>query len=82
MKESNSILGYCSKVLANVNQMKRYGEQLEDVHVIKKMFHFLTPKFDYLVCVIKSKDLGFMTIELVMGHEFTGPIRQIQEETR
>ncbi|KAK5825175.1 hypothetical protein PVK06_019981 [Gossypium arboreum] len=47
--------------------MKRYGDTLEDVQVIEKIIPSLVPKFDFVVCVIESKDLDFMTIEQVMG---------------
>lgn len=48
MKESELILDYCSRVKAIVSQMKRYRDQSEDVLVVEKIIHSLTPKFDYI----------------------------------
>lgn len=51
-----------------VNQLKKYGDKIEDVCVMEKILCSLTPKFEYVVYVIKeSKDLHSMSLKELEG---------------
>ncbi|XP_070035223.1 uncharacterized protein [Nicotiana tomentosiformis] len=68
MKESKCISDYYSKVKVVVNQLRRYIEDIENVRVVEKIIRTLTPKFDFMVCVIEeSKDLDSMMVEQLEG---------------
>ncbi|TXG57425.1 hypothetical protein EZV62_018738 [Acer yangbiense] len=63
MKESESIKDYSSKLSELVNQMRLYGETVEDYKVVEKMLISLPEKFEAKVAAIEeSCDLKKMTI--------------------
>ncbi|TXG70083.1 hypothetical protein EZV62_005018 [Acer yangbiense] len=63
MKESESVKDYSSKLSELVNQMRLYGETVEDYKVVEKMLISLPEKFEAKVAAIEeSCDLKKMTI--------------------
>ncbi|TXG64154.1 hypothetical protein EZV62_011148 [Acer yangbiense] len=63
MKESESVKDYSSKLSEFVNQMRLYGETVEDYKVVEKMLISLPEKFEAKVAAIEeSCDLKKMTI--------------------
>jgi gag-polypeptide of LTR copia-type len=67
MKDDESISNYFSRLLIIINNMKRNGEQLEDIRVMEKALRSLHPKFEHVVVTIEeSKDLEKITIEDLM----------------
>jgi len=65
--ESKNISEYFARVLAIYNQMKRYGEKMEETRVVEKIICSLQKKFYYVVVVIeKSQNIDFLSIQGLM----------------
>ncbi|KAF1899788.1 hypothetical protein Lal_00019920 [Lupinus albus] len=54
MKESETVTDYCSRVMGIANNMRIYGEKMGNTLIVEKILRSLTPKFDYVVCSMKS----------------------------
>jgi len=54
MLESKNISEYFARVLAIYNQMKRYGEKMEETRVVEKIIRSLQKKFHYMVVAIEK----------------------------
>ncbi|XP_025884872.2 uncharacterized protein [Solanum lycopersicum] len=64
MKEGESVMSYCARTMETSNKMRFHGEKMNDVTIVEKILHFLTPKYDYVVCSIEdSKDIDELSLD-------------------
>ena len=68
MKESEIVFDYFTRVSSLVNQMKRYGETIEDVRVTEKILRLLDSKLEYVAFATEEcNNLETMTLDKLMG---------------
>ena len=68
MNESELVSDYITRLLTVVNEMKRYGETINDNQVVEKILRSLDEKFNFIVVAIEeSKDLTTMTVDQLTG---------------
>jgi uncharacterized protein (DUF2164 family) len=66
--ESENISEYFTRVLVIYNQIKRYGERMEETRMVKKILRSLQKKFYYMVVAIEeSQNMDFFSIQGLMG---------------
>ena len=68
MNESELVSKYITRLLTVVNEMKRYGETINDNQVVEKILCSLDEKFNFIVVAIEeSKDLTTMIVDQLTG---------------
>ncbi|GAU40628.1 hypothetical protein TSUD_190050 [Trifolium subterraneum] len=67
MEEKESVCDFVTRVTKLVNLMKGCGETMNDQSVVEKILRSLTPRFDIVVAIEKSKDLSSTTVEEIQG---------------
>ena len=64
MKDGESVTSYCARTMEISNKMRFHGEKMEDFTIVEKIFHSLTPKFDYVVCSTEElKDINALSLD-------------------
>ena len=68
MESTEKVADYFTRILSITNLMKGCGEKLDDQMVVEKILRSLSPRLDYIVCVIEeSKNLEDLKIEELQG---------------
>uniref|UniRef100_A0A2N9EI16 Integrase catalytic domain-containing protein n=1 Tax=Fagus sylvatica TaxID=28930 RepID=A0A2N9EI16_FAGSY len=68
MKETESVKDFHSRVAEIVNQIKSYGDTIQEKKLVEKILRSLPKKFDHVVAAIEeSKDLSILSLYELMG---------------
>ena len=68
MKETESVKVFFSRVSNIINQMRSFGDSIEDKKIIEKILRSLPVKYDHVVAAIEeSKDLSQLTLVELIG---------------
>ena len=68
MKNSESIHDYYSKIMVVINQLRRNGEDITNVHVMEKMLQSFDPNFEVIViAIVESNNLEEILVEELIG---------------
>nr|XP_043630099.1 uncharacterized protein LOC122601401 [Erigeron canadensis] len=68
MKENESLNDYSSRLTDLVNQMKSYGDEIDDQRIVEKILITIPEKFDPIIAVIENtKDLKTLGIQELLS---------------
>ena len=68
MKENENLNDYFSRFMELINQMKSYGDSIDDDQIVEKVLISILVKFDPIVAVIENKkDLSTLSVQGFMG---------------
>ncbi|CAM8920257.1 unnamed protein product [Rhodiola kirilowii] len=54
MKVGDTVTDYFSRVMSIANDMRNYGEDMQDVKIVEKILRTLTERFNFIVCSIEE----------------------------
>jgi hypothetical protein len=64
MKDNETVNEFFARTLSIANKMTAQGERLDQLHIVEKVMHSMTPRFNYVVCSIEeSNDVTTLTID-------------------
>ncbi|XP_059070335.1 uncharacterized protein LOC131860011 [Cryptomeria japonica] len=70
MKDSDSIDSFVTHAMLIVNQLRSYGDTIEDQKIVEKIVRSLPGKFDAVVIAIQeAKDLSQLLVDELMGRK-------------
>ncbi|XP_058751855.1 uncharacterized protein LOC131651502 [Vicia villosa] len=64
MKLVEGVFRYFTRVMSTASDMRKFGEDMNDVKIVEKILRSLTNNFNFVVCSIEeSKDIDDLTID-------------------
>lgn len=68
MKTGESVTDYFARVMVVANDMRNYGDDMQDVKIVEKTLRTLTENFNYIVCSIEeSKDIDNLSVDALQS---------------
>ncbi|KAL5128551.1 hypothetical protein HKD37_14G040777 [Glycine soja] len=68
MNDQESLAEYFTRMLILTNQIKNYGDKIEDAMIMDKILRTLTPRFNHIVVTIEQgTNLEGMKVEELQG---------------
>ncbi|XP_058768298.1 uncharacterized protein LOC131642026 [Vicia villosa] len=68
MKQGESITDYFGRVMTVANDMRNYGEDVDDVKIVEKILRTLNDKWNYIVCSIEeAKDIDQLSVDALQS---------------
>ncbi|XP_020245138.1 uncharacterized protein LOC109823265 [Asparagus officinalis] len=68
MKDNESVKEFSDRITSIINQIRSYGDKIEDKKIVEKILRSLPPTWDYIVAAIEeSKDLSKLSFYELMA---------------
>lgn len=68
MKSEESVTDFFGSTMLISNQMRINKEEMQDVTIVEKVLRSVLPKFNFVVCLLKSKDIDILSIDELQSY--------------